>query len=108
MDFQRKLGQTKMETQPMVKRPFDFFIFIQLKKSNIDKILAVRLERFFGHGIKWGAPSSSELWAWPLRLHIMPSRRLQSYIVLAIFSPFIWTLNNVWPFNSTASQLGRP
>jgi hypothetical protein len=31
-----------------------------------------------------------------------------SYIFLATFNPFFWTLNKVWPFNPTASRLGRP
>jgi len=25
------------------------------------------------------------------------------YILLAIFSPFLWSLNKVWPFNPTTS-----
>jgi hypothetical protein len=68
--------------------------------------LSVRLEELFGAWKKWDAPSSFGLW----RLHTMHSWSLQFLILywLYIFSPSLWTLNKVWPFNLTTSQLGRP
>jgi hypothetical protein len=30
------------------------------------------------------------------------------YILLAIFNPFLWTLNKVWPLNPTASWYQQP
>jgi hypothetical protein len=83
----------------------------------------------FRQGIKWDDPSSFGLWAQPLeashyghpsqevvgvhgqklnfglglwRLHTMHGQRLQSYILLVIFSLFLWTLDKVWPFNPMA------
>jgi hypothetical protein len=41
-------------------------------------------------------------------LTLCPTEGSNSYILLAIFSPFIWTFNKVWPFNPMASRLGRP
>jgi len=36
------------------------------------------------------------------RLYTMASQRLHFYILLPILSPFLWTLNKVWPFNPMA------
>jgi hypothetical protein len=38
----------------------------------------------------------------------MHGQRLQFFILLVNFNPFLWTLNKVWPLNPTASRLGRP
>jgi hypothetical protein len=87
-------------------------VFFFLRKSIIDKILAVRLEGgCFGQGIKWDAPLSSNFGLGLWRLHTMPCRGLQLlYFVgyIYIFSPVIWALTNVWPLNLTASRLRRP
>jgi hypothetical protein len=39
---------------------------------------------------------------------LCPAEGFTYYILLAIFSSFLWTLNKVWPLNRTASRLGRP
>jgi hypothetical protein len=45
------------------------------------------------------------LCAWPLEAsHVLcPTEGSAYYILLAIFSSFLWTLNKVWPLNRTAS-----
>jgi hypothetical protein len=55
------------------------------------------------HGQRYG------LWTWPLKAshYARPKAPLTSSF-LAIFSPFLWTLNKVWPLNPMASWLGRP
>jgi hypothetical protein len=55
------------------------------------------------HGQKFG------LWAWPLDAshYAQPKAPLPIFHWLCIFSPFLWTLNKVWPLNPTASLLGR-
>jgi hypothetical protein len=53
-----------METQTMVEAVGFFFWFI--KKSIIDKILAVRLEGFFWARNKEGFSFGVGVWAWPL------------------------------------------
>jgi hypothetical protein len=57
------LGQTRMETQTMVERLLMLFKIVLIIT---DKILAVDWRGFYGHGIKWDAPSSFGPWAWPL------------------------------------------
>jgi hypothetical protein len=39
---------------------------------------------------------------------LCPAEGSTYYILLAIFSSFLRTLNKLWPLNPTASQLGRP
>jgi hypothetical protein len=36
---------------------------------------------------------------------LCPDEGSNSYILLAIFSPFLWTISKFWQFNPTASQL---
>jgi hypothetical protein len=79
-----------------------------IKKSNIDKILVVRLEGLFWTDNK--AVWSFFLWTLGLAFGVFtqgPTEGSNSYILLAISSMFLWTLNKVWPFNPTASWLGR-
>jgi hypothetical protein len=103
------------------------------KKIKADKILAVRLEGLLWAGNKvgcsfffwtlglafggftiWPSKSRGSRSSWPKvwtlgfrfwRLHTLcPAVGSNSYIIRVIFSPFIWTLNKVWPFNPTACQ----
>ena len=60
-----------------------------------------------GQGLKWNAPSSSLL-----RLAVGDSTLClaegsNTYLLLIICNPFLWTLNRDWPLNSTTSQLGN-
>jgi hypothetical protein len=94
-----------MKIQTMVERPSIFFH----KKSKIDMILAVRLEGLLGQGIKVGC----FFFKWTLGLAfggftLSLAEGSNSYIVLVNFNPFLWTLNKVWPFNPTTSQLRQP
>jgi hypothetical protein len=57
------LGWTGMETQTMVKRPP---VFISLKNQSLTRSWPLDWRGCFEQGIKWNAPSSFGLWAWPL------------------------------------------
>jgi hypothetical protein len=71
------------------------------KKSNFDKILAVRMEGLFQTWNKVRCPSSFGLWAQPLEAFTLCLAN--SYILLAIIvNSFLRTLNKVWPFNPMA------
>jgi hypothetical protein len=98
----------------MVERPLNFFI-----KIKTNKIVAIRLEGLFRAGNKMGCsllsldfegftlwPSKSQdrgrSWprVWTLGLAfrgftLCPAEGLNSYILLAIFSPFLWIVNIV-------------
>ena len=66
-------------------------------------IIAVEVERpwkFMAKGLDFGIGLG--------RLTLYPVEGSTYYILLAIFSSFLWTLNKVWPLNPTASRLGRP
>jgi hypothetical protein len=88
---------------------------------------------YFEQGIKWDAPLGLDIGLSLWRLHTMDVQverpwefmakgldfglglwRLHTmrgstyYILLIIFSSFLWTLNKVWPLNPMASRLGRP
>jgi hypothetical protein len=84
---------------------------------------------YFEQGIKWDAPlafggftlcptklrgcGSSWPKVWTLDLAfggftLCPTKGTTYCILLVIFSPFLWTLNKVWPLNPTASRLGQP
>ena len=39
---------------------------------------------------------------------LCPTKGSNIYILLPIFSPFLWTLNKVWPLTPTPSRLRRP
>jgi hypothetical protein len=104
--FEGSLGQIGIETKTMVERPS---IFFHKKISKTDKFLVIILERLFWAGNREGC----SLFLWTLGLAfggftLYPAEGSNSYALLAIFSPFLWTLNKVWPFNPTASRLGRP
>jgi hypothetical protein len=49
----------------------------------------------FGQWINWDALSSFGLWAWPLEASHSALPWSNSYILLATFNPFLWTLNKV-------------
>ena len=106
------------------------------EKSKNDKILAVRLEGMFWVGNKvdcsffmwtlglafggftlWPSKSRGHGSSWPKvwtlglafeGFTLCPAEGSTYYILLAIFSSFLSTLNKVWPLNPTASRLGRP
>jgi hypothetical protein len=84
--------------------------FLFIKKSIIDKILAIRLEGLFWAWNKVGCSFGFELWAWHLEASwiLCPAEGSNYYTLLAIFSIFIWTLNKVCPLNPAASRLRRP
>jgi len=44
----------------------------------------------------------------PLDLEVILelAKDFNSYILLSIYCPFLWTFSKVWPLNSMASQLG--
>jgi hypothetical protein len=59
-----------------------------------------------GHGSSW-----PKLWTLGFafgNFTMCLTKDSNSYVLLTISSPFLWTLNKVWPFNPTASRLGRP
>jgi hypothetical protein len=106
-----------------------FFFPSKRNKIKINKILAVRLERLFWVGKKVGCSFFLWTWAWPLEAsHSGCSSReavgvhsqrfglwawpletpIPIFYWLCFFSPFLWTLNKVWPLNPTASRLGWP
>jgi hypothetical protein len=96
-----------MEIQTTVETPLIFLIIFLLKKFG--KFLAVRLRGLFWAGNKVGCSfflSTLDLTFGGFTL--CPVEGSNSYILKAILSPFLWTLNKVWPFNPTASRLGRP
>jgi hypothetical protein len=57
---------------------------------------------------KVGCSFGFGIWAWPLEASHYARPKTPLTILLDVFSPFLWTLNKVWPFNPTASWLGRP
>jgi hypothetical protein len=86
-----------METQTMVEKIFK-------KKKKLTKSWPLDWGGYFGHGIKWDAPSSFGLWGWPLEAS--HHARLKAPILiflLTTFIPFLWTLNKFWLFNPTTS-----
>jgi hypothetical protein len=119
-DSQRKLGSDMNGNPNYGQETVDFF-FIISKKTN--KILTVRLEGLFWAVNKVGCSFILGLWKlhimvvqdekpWDFmakdlgfglslwKLHTMPGRRLRFlYILLSTFSPYLWTVNKVWPFN---------
>jgi hypothetical protein len=72
----------------MVERPSVFFH----QKIKNDKILA----------ISWTLDLTFRT------LHYAQPKAPILIILSAIFNPFLWTLDKVWPFNPTASRLGQP
>jgi hypothetical protein len=102
---QRKLGldmHGNLWTPKLWSRGCQYF-FIKNKKT--DKILAARLEGLFWEGTNMGCL----FFFWTLGLAfggftLCPTKGSNSYILLAIFTPFLWTLNKVWPFNPMASR----
>jgi hypothetical protein len=112
--------------------------FFSLKNKNPrnDKTLGVRLEGLFWAGNKvecsfflwtlglafegftlWPSKSRDHASSWPKvwtlgltfgGFTLCLAKSFNSYILLVIFSPLLWTLYKVWPFNPTASQLGWP
>ena len=106
------------------------FFYKNIPKTN--KILAIRLEGLYwtwnkvGYsfflwtlGLSFGGftlwPSkprrcgNSWLKVWPLEAsNLCPPEGSASHISLSIFSPFLWTFNKGWPFNTTTSRLRRP
>jgi hypothetical protein len=82
--------------------------FFSIKKSIIDKILAVRLEGLFRTMNEVGWSFGFGLWVWPLEASQYARPKAPNTIfLLAIFSPFIWSLNKVWSLNPTTSRLGQ-
>ena len=107
MDSRRKFGSDgNGETQTMVKGRR----FLIIKKSIIDKILAIGLEGLFWARNKVGCSFGFGLWAWPLEAshYARPKAPLTVFYWLYIFSPFLWIVNKVWPLNPTTCWLGRP
>jgi hypothetical protein len=52
------------------------------------------------------------LWVWTLGLAfggftLCPAEGSTYYILLAIFSSILWTLDKIWPLNPTASGIAR-
>jgi hypothetical protein len=108
------------------------------KKSTIGKILAIRLEELFWARSKMGCSFELEFGLGLCRLHTMAVQVERPwefmtkgldlglgglafegftlylaegsiyYILLAIFSPFLWTLTKIWPLNPTAYRLQWP
>jgi hypothetical protein len=78
-----------METQTMVERPLIFSI---KKIKKIDNILVVRWGGF-GRGIKWDAPSSFGLWAWPLEASIYAQPKPPIPILYWLFSTHFFGLS---------------
>jgi hypothetical protein len=123
-----------METQTMVERLL-IFIYL-LKNKKLTRSWPLDWRSCYGQGIKWDAPSffwtlglaigGFTLWpsksrgcgsswpkVWTLGLTFGGStlcspKGSNSFISLVIFSLFLWALDKGWPFNPTASRLGRP
>jgi hypothetical protein len=98
-DSRRKFGSYKNGSPNYGREVVDFFL---IKKSNFDKILAVRLEGLFWAMNKVGC--SFFLWTLGLAFEgftLCSAEGSNSYILLVIFK-------KVCPFNPTASRLGRP
>jgi hypothetical protein len=84
--------------------------FFSLKNQLLTRSWLLDWEGYFKQGIKWDASFGFGLWAWPLEAsnYAQLKAPLPIFCWLYIFSPFLWTLNKVWPLNPTASRLGRP
>jgi hypothetical protein len=123
------LGRTGMETQTMVERPSASFhkknqtltrswlsdweglLWARNKVGCSFKfgLLAWPLEASHYGGPSWEAVGVHGqrfgLWAWPLEAsHYARSKvPITKLYWLYVSSPFLWTLNKVWPLNPTAS-----
>jgi hypothetical protein len=101
-----------------VQRPSQFNMLYFLTKTTDSQITFGSEDIAFGGFTLW--PSKSRGWrsswpkVWTLSLafgglhYARPNAPLTIFYYLCSFSPFLWTLNKVWPFNPMASQLGRP
>jgi hypothetical protein len=77
-------------------------------KIIIGKTLVVRLEGLFWTRNKVGCSFGFGLWAWPLEAsHYAWSKAPLTIFYWLFSSPFLCTLNKVWPLNPTASRRGR-
>ena len=129
LTLEGSLGRTGMETQTMVERSSVSF-------SSKNQSLTRSWPLFWARN-KVACSLEFGLWAWPLEASHFgrPSREavgvhgqrfglwvwlleashytwlkapLPTFYWLCISSPFLWTLNKVWPLNPTTSRLGRP
>jgi hypothetical protein len=103
------LDRTRMETQTMVE---SLSIVFHKRNKKLTRSWPLDWKNCFGQGIKWDAPSSFGLWAWPLeashfqverpwkfmakgldvrlglwRLHTMPDQRLRFLYFIGYFQP---------------------
>jgi hypothetical protein len=83
MDSRRKFGLDGNETQTMVERPS---ICFHKKKSNIDKILAVRLEKLFWARNKVGCSFGFGFGAWSLEASHYAWSKVAIPIIYWLFS----------------------
>jgi len=65
-----------------------------------EKILAIILEGYLGHGIKWDAPSSFGLWAWPLEASHYAHLKDPIPIVCGLFSAHLFGLSKNFGYSS--------
>ena len=95
------------ETKSSASRPFTLEAKVQRPSPSkmptwqhfLTKATASRKEVWVGR--EW----KPKLWSRGRRFLFIKN---ENYILLPIFSRFLWTLNKVWPLNPTASRLGRP
>jgi hypothetical protein len=99
------LGRIWMKTQTMV----EMLIFFIKKWNFLTRSWPLDWRDLFRVGNKVGCT----FFLWTLGLAfgsftLCPAKGSNAYILWAIYNPFLWNLNKVWPFNPTVSQLGQP
>jgi hypothetical protein len=126
MDSRRKFGSDGNGNPNYGGEAVGFFSF---KNQSLRTSWALDWRGCFEQGIEWDAPLGVDfgLGLWKLhtvavqvespwnfmakgldigldlwRLHTMPGQRLHLQYFFGYYSPFLWTLNKVWPLNPTA------